>query len=409
LTGEKSGFIIMNMKRFISETPPSARNYTMKDVAKAGGVSLGTVSNVLNGVPTVSEKNRQKTLAAISLLNYSPNITARTLKTKRSYCIGLIVSDIHNPFYSEFARGVEDLVHAMGYKLFLCNSDRNAGKEQAYVDALIKGMVDGLILMKTRLPSSTLAEIGARVSVVLVDTCGDEDHGGCDFVGVNDYDGITQALGFLWNYKHRRIAMIAGPQDSLSARERVRSFFDFFNARGYGPADINIRYSSYDWHGGYDCAKKLLDGSRPPTAVLAANDLMAIGAMKALRERGLFIPRDISVVGFDDINMASLCIPALTTVKQPKYEMGEYSARKLLKRIELVFTAKTAAPKKNGKKRQADKKGAPGEKAGGDAETGVTVLKTELIIRDSVSFNRPGRRFCLPGLLFSGISRRDEL
>jgi DNA-binding LacI/PurR family transcriptional regulator len=400
---------MVKMKRFISETRPAARNYTMKDVAKAGGVSLGTVSNVLNGVPTVSEKNRQKTLAAINLLNYSPNVTARALKTKRSYCIGLIVSDIHNPFYSEFARGVEDVVHAMGYKLFLCNSDRNAGKEQAYVDALIESMVDGLILMKTRLPSSILAEISARVSVVLVDTCGDENNGGCDFVGVNDYDGISQALGFLWDYNHRCIAMIAGPQDSLSARERVRSFFDFFTARGYVSADINIHYSSYDWHGGYDCAKKLLDSSRPPTAVLAANDLMAIGAMKAIRERGLSIPRDISVVGFDDIDMASLCIPALTTVRQPKYEMGEYSAKKLLKRIESVFAVKTAEPKKTGKKRLLDKKGAPGEKAGRDAETEVTVLKTELIIRDSVSACKSGRRFRLPGLVHLGISRRDEL
>jgi DNA-binding LacI/PurR family transcriptional regulator len=244
-------------------------------------------------------------------------------------------------------------------------------------------------------PSSRLAEISARVSVVLVDTCGDEDNGGCDFVGVNDYDGISQALGFLWNYNHRRIAMIAGPQDSLSARERVRSFFDFFTARGYVSTDINIQYSSYDWHGGYDCTKKLLNSSRLPTAILAANDLMAIGAMKALQKWGLSIPRDISVVGFDDIDMASLCIPALTTVRQPKYEMGEYSARKLLKRIESVFTAKTAEPKKTGGKRTLDKKGAPEKKSGRGAETGMAVLKTELIIRDSVSVCKSGRRFRL--------------
>jgi DNA-binding LacI/PurR family transcriptional regulator len=364
----------------------------MKDVARVGGVSLGTVSNVLNGVPTVSEKNRQKTLAAINLLNYSPNVTARALKTKRSYCIGLIVSDIHNPFYSEFARGVEDVVHAMGYKLFLCNSDRNAGKEWTYVDALIESMVDGLILMKTRLPSSTLADVSAKVSVVLVDTCGDEDNVDCDFVGVNDYDGISQALEFLWNYNHRRITMIAGPQDSLSARERVRSFSDFFTARGYKSAAINIEYSSYNWHGGYTCVEKLLDSSQPPTAILAANDLMAIGAMKALQERGLSIPRDISVVGFDDIDMASLCIPALTTVRQPKYEMGEYSARKLLMRIESVFAAKMAKPKQSREKRPLDKNGTPGEKTGPDAKRVMAVLKTELIIRDSASLCPSVRR-----------------
>jgi DNA-binding LacI/PurR family transcriptional regulator len=277
----------------------------------------------------------------------------------------------------------------MGYKLFLCNSDRSAEKERTYVDALMESMVDGLILMKTRLSVPLLAEISAMVSVALIDTCGDENSIGCDFIGVNDYDAIKQALEFLWNYNHRRIAMIAGPQDSLSARDRLRAFRDFFAPRGYSPGDINIQYGSYDWHSGYGCANRLLNGSSPPTAVLAANDLMAIGAMKAIQERGFSIPGDISVMGFDDIDMASLCIPALTTLRQPKYEMGEYSARTLIGRIESGLTTRTSV-------------------TSSVQETGCTVrvLKTELVVRDSVSLCKSGGEFRPPGKGFT--NRRAE-
>jgi DNA-binding LacI/PurR family transcriptional regulator len=351
------------MKRFIIDGDSSPLRHTMKDVARVGGISLGTVSNVINGLPTVSEEKRQMTLSAMKLLNYSPNVTARALKTNRSFCIGLIVPDIHNPFYSEFARGVEDSVHAMGYKLFLCNSDRNVEKERAYVDALMENMADGLILMKTHLPSSKRTEISGRLSVVLVDICDEEDKTGCDFIRVDDYEGITQALDLLWSYNHRRIVMIAGTQDALSARARVRAFQDFFPARTSSPFGESIHYGSYNWQSGYDCTRKLLDSPEPPTAILAANDLMAIGAIKAVHERGLTVPGDISVMGFDDIDMASLCTPALTTIRQPKYEMGECSAQRLFRRIKSSLS-----------KGPAD-----------DGEPNVTILKTELIMRDSVS------------------------
>jgi DNA-binding LacI/PurR family transcriptional regulator len=339
--------------------------YTMKDVARVGGVSLGTVSNVLNDLPTVTEKNRKKVLAAIRQLNYSPNFTARALKTRRSKCVGLIIPDINNPFYAEFARGVEDGVQAMGYNLFLCNSDRKSAKERSYMDTLLEKMVDGLILFKTHLPLEEISYFNDRYSIVLVDSFSVDRNIACDIIKVDDYNGVMKALEYLWNFNHRRIAMIAGTRDSLSSADRVRAYNDFFAAKGHSISKACIEYGNYDWHSGYECTKKFLGGDSPPTAIMAANDLMAIGAMKAIQEQGLDVPADVSVMGYDDIDIASLCTPALTTVRQPKYEMGKFSVQSLLNRIE---------------SRKSEK----------NFEPNVTTFNTEIIGRDSVSFCKGG-------------------
>jgi DNA-binding LacI/PurR family transcriptional regulator len=336
-------------------------NYTMKDVAKVGGISLGTVSNVLNELPTVTEKNRKKVLDAIQQLDYSPNFTARALRTRRSRCVGLIIPDINNPFYSEFARGVEDSVQAMGYNLFLCNSDRNSAKERSYMDTLLEKTVDGLILFKTHVPVEEIGYFNTKYSIVLVDSFTVDRDLPCDIIKVDDYNGVMKALEYLWNFNHRKIAMIAGTRDSLSSLDRVRSYNDFFAAKGRSISKACIEYGNYDWHSGYDCTKKILDGGSPPTAIIAANDLMAIGAMKAVQERGLTVPSDISVMGYDDIDIASLCTPALTTVRQPKYKMGECSVQYLLNRIENKEFENIPEPK-------------------------VTTFDTEIIERYSVSF-----------------------
>jgi DNA-binding LacI/PurR family transcriptional regulator len=335
----------------------------MKDVARVGGVSLGTVSNVLNDLPSVTEKNKKKVLNAIRQLNYSPNFTARALKTRHSRCVGLIIPDINNPFYAEFARGVEDAVQAMGYNLFLCNSDRNSAKERSYMDTLLEKMVDGLILFKTHLPLEEIEYFNTRYSIVLVDSFSVDRDIACDIIKVDDYNGVMKALEYLWNFRHRKIAMIAGTRDSLSSEDRVRAYNDFFAAKGQSISKACIVYGSYDWHSGYDCTKKFLGRDSPPTAIIAANDLMAIGAMKAIQEQGLNVPLDISVMGYDDIDIAALCTPALTTVRQPKYEMGKCSVQALLNRIET---------------RKSDK----------NPEPNIAIFNTEIIERNSVSFLR---------------------
>jgi DNA-binding LacI/PurR family transcriptional regulator len=334
--------------------------YTMKDVARVGGVSLGTVSNVLNDLPTVTEKNKKKVYDAIRQLDYSPNYTARALKTRRSRCIGLIIPDINNPFYAEFARGVEDSVQAMGYNLFLCNSDRNSEKERSYMDTLLERMVDGLILFKTHLPLEEISYFNARYSIVLVDSFSVDRDIASDIIKVDDYNGVLKALEYLWNFGHRRIALIAGTRDSLSSVDRIRAYNDFFTSKGRSVLQAGIEYGNYDWHSGYECTRKFLGCAKTPTAIMAANDLMAIGAVKAIQEQGLAVPSDISVMGYDDIDIASLCTPALTTVRQPKYEMGSCSVRYLLDRIETRGTEKRSEPN-------------------------VVIFNTEIVERDSVS------------------------
>jgi DNA-binding LacI/PurR family transcriptional regulator len=331
---------------------------TIKDVARVAGVSLGTASNVINNLHTVSPENRKRVLQAIKDLNYNPNHAARTLKTRRSKSIGLIIPDISNPFYPEFARGVEDAASDAGYNLFLCNSDRNINKERSYLHALMEKTVEGLILYKPQLLTDEIMQYRQQCPLVLVDTEEAYDTS-CDVFNVDDYAGVWQALHFLWEKKHRRIALIAGLWDSASAQNRIRAFQDFFNQKQYPLSQGLIQQGHYDWHSGYDCANHLLRRMEPPTAILAANDLMAIGALKAAQERGLSVPGDLSVMGYDDIDMAALCTPALTTVRQPKYRMGEACVRALIKRLE--------------DRENADRSGV------------VTTMKTDIVVRGTVA------------------------
>lgn len=332
---------------------------TMKEVAKEAGVSLGTVSNVLNNVPTVTEVNRIKVSNAIKKLKYRPNAAARILKTNVSKSLGLVIPDITNPFYPELARGVEDAAKEYGYSVFLCNNDRNSGKEKEYIDALLEKSVDGMILVKPNLKADELKEIQQICSVVLVDA---DDTTGfqCDLINVDDYNGAISALDLLYRYGHTRIAFISGQLESRSSVCRQEAYFKYMKEHNIKIDKSLIIKGEYDWKSGYDCAMKLISKSNPPTAIFAANDLMAIGAMKAVKELKLNVPEDVSVIGYDDIDMASLCTPQLTTVRQPKYEAGTASVKTLLEKLKSSASEK----KKNT----------------------VTVLKTEIVIRESVGY-----------------------
>lgn len=182
---------------------------------------------------------------------------------------------------------------------------------------------------------------------------------GCSVVKTDDYAAASLALEYLWRHRHRRIAMISGTRDSQSSRDRIKSYRDFVEAKSLKLPGEYLQSGDYDWHSGYTSAVNLLNMKKLPTAIFAANDLMAIGAMKAISERGLHIPDDISVIGYDDIDMASLMTPALTTVKQPKYEMGQCSVNILIDLIE------------NNKSKK-------------DYEPSVQLIKTQIIERQSV-------------------------
>ena len=305
---------------------------TMKDIAKEAGVSLGTVSNVMNGVETVSDENRKKVLETVKRLKYRPNSIARSLKTKTSKSLGLIIPDISNPYYPELARGAEDAAKRSGYSIFLCNNDRNVNKEREYVHVLVEKNIDGIILVKPKISCEEILEIQEKCHVVLVDM-NDEVVPGCDIINVDDYGGTIKAMKNLYEFGHKQIAFISGLMESKSSKCRLEAYINFLKEHQLTVDEELIKQGSYDWYSGYKCTVELLKSMKPPTAIFAANDLMAIGAMKAVRERQMDIPYDISIVGYDDIDISSLCTPQLTTVRQPKYEIGMLSVETLVKRI----------------------------------------------------------------------------
>ncbi len=335
---------------------------TMREVAKEAGVSLGTVSNVLNNVSTVNEENREKVLAAVKKLKYRPNTAARILKTNISHSIGLVIPDITNPYYPELARGVEDAARKYGYTIFLCNNDRDGEKEREYIEVLLEKNVDGIILVKPKVSPEEIEELQERCNVVLVDADDITDYK-CELVNVDDYGGAISAMNLLYEYGHKRIAFISGLLESRSSICRQTAYLEFLKEKGLEVDNSLIKKGQYDWYSGYQCTVELLKNLEPPTAIFAANDLMAIGAIKAARERRLNIPFDISVIGYDDIDIAPLCTPQLTTIRQPKYETGTVSVESLMGSMRL-----------SAEERQKCRK--------------VITLETKIILRESVGYVR---------------------
>lgn len=303
---------------------------TMKDVAREAGVSLGTVSNVLNNKSSVLSKNKEKVLAAVERLNFRSNLVARTLKTRSSRDIGLVIPSINNPFYPEMARGVEDAANKAGFTVLLCNDDRDAKKERAYIKSLIAKNVCGIILVKPRIPLEEVDEITRLMAVVLVDV-GAPLGAAYNVVNVDDRGGVTKGLEFLHRHGHTRIAFVRGLDDSLSSQDRASAYNEFLRLNKLPVRNDYMFLGDYSWQGGAQAVRNLLALPEPPTAIMAANDLMAIGCMKELQKMGLDVPGDVSVIGYDNLDLTNLCTPTLTTINQPKYEMGAKSVEFLLR------------------------------------------------------------------------------
>lgn len=311
---------------------------TIKDVAREAGVSLGTVSNVLNKKAGVKTETKEKVHDAIDRLGFRYNMNASALRTGATKNIGLIIPTIVNPYYPELARGVEDALRKENFTLFLCNSDRNIGKERQYVNALLSKGADGLILVKSKLPEEELRQLAARTLLVLVDHDGENSQSFCS-VNVDDDEGITQGMALLEQYGHEQIAFISGLEDAYSSMCRIKSFRKCLKQRNLECRQEYMVNGDFSWNSGYVGAKQLLSLAVPPTAIFAANDIMAIGAIRAILDSGKRIPEDISVLGYDDIEMGKFCMPTLTTVHQPKYQVGTEAVKLLLKEVnkETIF------------------------------------------------------------------------
>ena len=305
---------------------------TIKDVARIAGVSTTTVSHVLNKTRFVSEALLERVNHAIAELNYQPYGLARSLRKKLSGAIGIVIPDNANPFFAEVVRGIEDKCFENGYSVFLCNSDGEPLKERNYLNLLIEKGVDGLVLVSTGDDREEMQLLENReIPKVIVDREISSLH--MDTVLVDNQEGGYNAAKFLTELGHRKIGCIAGPSNVTPSGQRIKGFKKALEDRGLILDESMIATGDFKSQGGYEGFKKLVHGNVVPTAIFVCNDMMAIGALNAAHELGMNVPKQLSLVGFDDIALASLIIPNLTTIAQPTYELGEAGAKLLLKRI----------------------------------------------------------------------------
>jgi LacI family transcriptional regulator len=332
---------------------------TISDVAAEAGVSVATVSRVVNdsGYP-VRPATRARVLAAIEKLDFRPNELARGLLLKSTRTVGLAIPDIANPYYPLISRGVEDVASAHGYTVVLGNTDRDAAKSERYIDTLLQKQVDGLILAGGGTDFTRAAERFARrgTRVVFIGRPGPR----WPSVRVPNTEAAVRAVEHLADLGHRRIGFIGGGPGLTSAQDRLEGYRRAVRERGLDDDEALRAAGDFAEASGYRATTDLLALSPPPTAIFAANDRMAIGALAAAHDAGRRVPAELSLVGFDDIPMASYMRPALTTVALPHYEMGASAMRLLLDQV-------GAGP------------------ADGDGDPPVVRLDAHLVTRDSTA------------------------
>lgn len=305
---------------------------TLKQVAARAGVSFTTVSHVVNRSRPVSDAARVRVERAIAELGYFPSAVARALKTSQTHILGVIVPNITNPFFSELMRGIEDACLRGGYSVFLCNGDDDRERQGRSLDTLQERRVDGVLLATPTGPAAALAKrlTGMKLKTVVVDRNipGLE----ADHVRIDHTGGARTAVEHLLELGHRHIACLAGPSSFAASRARVSGYRKAMERAGIHPRDEWILEGDFSAPAGHDLTRRLLD-TTDCTAVFASNDLQGIGALRAAAERGLAVPRDLSVIGFDGIEMGAFTYPALTTVGYPIRAIGETAATVLIDRI----------------------------------------------------------------------------
>ncbi|MFW6294742.1 MAG: LacI family DNA-binding transcriptional regulator [Halanaerobium sp.] len=327
---------------------------TIKDIAKEADVSVTTVSRVLNNKPDVGDDTRAKILKLIDDMNYNPNSVARGLVMQKTHTIGLIIPDISNPFFPQVARAVEDKAQKLGYSVIFFNTDNHLEREKKAVELFKSKQVDGLIVSLSLGNEEILKELKAsNYPVVQIDRSVLSDS--YPLVSIDNKNSAYQMVEYMLKKGYRKIAHISGDLNTTTARERLEGYK---KALSDYQVEINKDYiieGDYTQHSGFEAVQKLLKLKKRPTAVFAANDLSAAGAYKALFAADLKIPEEMAVAGHDDIGIASLLRPELTTMRQPKYSLGEQAVSLLLKMIN-----------------------------SSEAEIEDQILKTNLIIRESV-------------------------
>jgi DNA-binding LacI/PurR family transcriptional regulator len=305
---------------------------TIFDVAKRAGVSIGTVSRVLNNRDRVHPETRQRVLAAIREMNYQANAFARGLASQQTKTLGLVIPKVNDPFYFHIVRGIEDIATSVDYSLLIASQPRHLA-EHHYLQLFRRGHVDAMVLVAIDVIEKEVQQIVDRgVRIVLVQ----QDIGkSVPTLLIDNYQGGRVMTKHLLDHGYKRLAYIAGTDYTPDNRERLRGMRDVLSEQGLSLPAAYIAQGDFMPGSGYQAALQLLTLPERPEAIFAANDHMAVDAIKALQDRGLRVPEDIAVVGFDDISMANYVSPPLTTIRQPTYELGQQAAQMALIMLKL--------------------------------------------------------------------------
>ena len=309
----------------------------MADVAREAGVSIMTVSRVVNDKGEISLDTRHRVLDVIERLGYRPSGIARGLATKRTGTLGLVVPDISNPFFSDVVRGVEDQAYNRGYNVFLCNTEEDSQRELTILESLEEKRVDGLLLASSRLEEGELrSAVGRFPAVVLINRrlVGNSNGAGVGVVLVDDFSAARMATRHLLDSNCTPVGFLVGPPASRSGRSRVEGYRTILVEAGLDHNPAWMRRCSSDVEGGRESAIDLLSDHPELTGLLCYNDLVAVGALQAAVDLGRHVPADLCIVGFDDIPLAALITPSLTTCRGPRYDLGVEATAMLFDRIQ---------------------------------------------------------------------------
>jgi LacI family transcriptional regulator len=305
---------------------------TIREVAKTAGVSYATVSHVINNTRLVSKETRERVLAAMEALQYRPNALARSLRQGKTHTLGLVLPDSANPFFAEISRSIEDEAFKKGYSVFLCNTELDTERELFYVDVLSKKQVDGIIFVAAGDQADSLEFLVDRgMPVVMVDR--NVPNVDVDAVLTDNQLGGYLATRHLLDLGHTLIGCISGPSSITPSAERIIGYRKALEEAGIEYREDLVIRGDYHAQSGMEITHAFLKMNPRPTAIFALNDLMALGALRAAAEAGCSVPKDLAIVGYDDLELAQYTNPPLTTIAQPKKAIGVQAVHLLVDRM----------------------------------------------------------------------------
>ncbi|ELH4195679.1 substrate-binding domain-containing protein [Vibrio cholerae] len=307
---------------------------TMKDIARLAGVSTSTVSHVINKSRFVSDEIAERVNNAAQQLNYAPSALARSLKMNRTKTIGMLVTTSTNPFFGEVVKGVERSCYHQGYNLILCNTEGDNQRMKASINTLLQKRVDGLLLMCSTLEGERLDVFDRYPDIPIVVMDWGPILFASDKIQDNSLQGGYMAAKHLIECGHKEIGCITGPLIRHQAQMRYEGYKRALAEAGVAINPDWIVESDFECEGGYQAFEKLYQRGKLPSALFVSNDMMAMGVIQAASQRGLRVPDDLSLIGYDDVHIAKFMTPALTTIHQPKYRLGKAAVDTLLYRLE---------------------------------------------------------------------------